>query len=183
MRRTGALQRDRYAGCVKLAVGTVVAYPPHGVGRIASRERRVVLGVEQEVVVLELADGLSVTLPVQRARALLRPLASEAELRRIQETLREDGALSEEAWSARLKLLQEQLRRGDPLELAAIVRDGARRDRAPTADGGHSKLSTSERALCVKARELLSGEIGLARGLAQAEANAWIDDQLAPLGG
>jgi RNA polymerase-interacting CarD/CdnL/TRCF family regulator len=36
----------------------------------------------------------------------------------------------------------------------------------------------SERALCAKARELLSGEIGLVRGLDQATANAWIDDQL-----
>jgi hypothetical protein len=33
----------------------------------------VVLGAEQEVVVLELADGLSVKLPMQRAREQLRP--------------------------------------------------------------------------------------------------------------
>ncbi len=58
---------------VRIAVGTVVAYPPHGVGRIAAREKRVVLGVEQEIVVIELADGLSVTLPLDRAREQLRP--------------------------------------------------------------------------------------------------------------
>ena len=52
-------------------------YPAHGAGRVAAREKRVVLGAEQEVVVLELADGLSVTLPMQRARELLRPLVSE----------------------------------------------------------------------------------------------------------
>jgi CarD family transcriptional regulator len=167
---------------VELAVGTVVVYPPHGVGRVASKETRTVQGVEQEVVVLALADGLSVTLPVQRARELLRPLVSEAELKRVQKTLREEGAPSDEIWSVRLKQLQEKLRRGDPLELAAIVRDGARHDQARTANPKAKSLPTGERALRVKARELLSGEIGFVRGLAPAEAEAWIDEQLAPLG-
>jgi CarD family transcriptional regulator len=142
----------------------------------------VVLGAEQEVVVLELADGLSVTLPLPRARELLRPLVSEAGLHRVQETLREDGTLSEDVWLKRLKQVQAKLRGGDPLELAEIVRDGARRG-TPTANGTTSKLSISEKGLCVKARQRLSGEIGLARGLDPAEADAWIDEQLVPMGG
>ncbi len=138
------------------------------------------LGVEQDVIVIELAEGLSVSLPLERARAQLRPIASEADLRRVKETLREDGPLSDDVWAARLKEMQEKLRRGDLLELAQIVRDGVRREQLPTSKGTSSKLSTSERALCAKARELLSGEIGLVRGLDQAAANAWIDDQLTP---
>jgi CarD family transcriptional regulator len=165
---------------VELEVGTVVVYPPHGVGKIAARETRVVLGVEQEVVVLELADGLSSMLTLDRAREQLRPLVTEAGLRKVRATLREDSALSDEIWSKRLKDVQDKLRRGDPEELAAIVRDGVRRDRALEA-GNKSKLSVSERALFVKARELLSDEIGLARGLDADEANAWIDEQLASL--
>lgn len=145
-----------------------------------AREKRVVLGAKQEVVVLELADGLGVTLTLDRARELLRPPVTEAELRRVRETLREDGALSEETWAKRVKEMQEKLRGGDPLELARIVRDGVRRERALTANRAHTKLSVSERAVCVKARELLSGEIGLVRGLDEAAANAWIDEQLAP---
>jgi CarD family transcriptional regulator len=165
---------------MKLAVGDMVVYPAHGAGRVAAREKRVVLGGEQEVVVLALADGLLVTLPMQRARELLRPLVSEAGLRRVQETLREDGALSGDVWLKRLKQVQAKLRGGDPLELAEIVRDGARRERL-TANGTNSKLSTSEKGLCVKARQRLSGEIGLARGLDRAEVDAWIDEQL-PIG-
>jgi CarD family transcriptional regulator len=168
---------------VKPSVGDVVAYPPHGVGRVAALERRVVLGVEQEVVVLELADSLSVTLPLERAQDHLRPLVNEAGLKRVRATLREDCALSEEIWSKRLKQVQEKLRSGGPEELAEIVRDGVRRDQALTANGAKTKLSSSERALFVKARALLSGEIGLARGVDEDQANAWIDEQLAPLGG
>jgi len=160
----------------------VVAYPPHGVGRVAGRERKVVLGVEQETVAIDLADGLCVTLPLTRARELVRPLVDEAGLRRVRDTLREDGELTEEIWSKRLKQAQEKLRTGDPLELAEIVRDGVRRDRALTANGTRSKLSVSERALCTKARELLSGEIRVVRGVDQATADAWIDEQIAPAG-
>ena len=178
----GTVRRGRYAEAVKLAVGDVVVYPAHGAGRVAAREKRVVLGAEQEVVVLELGDGLSVTLPMQRARELLRPLVSEAGLSRVQETLREDGAPSGDVWVKRLKQVQAKLRGGDPLELAEIVRDGARRERTLTANGTNSKLSISEKGLCVKARQRLSGEIGLARGLDRAEVDAWIDEQLAPIG-
>ena len=41
---------------------------------------------------------------MQLARGLLRPLVSEAGLNRVQETLRKDGAPSEEVWVKRLKL-------------------------------------------------------------------------------
>jgi CarD family transcriptional regulator, regulator of rRNA transcription len=78
--------------------------------------------------------------------------------------------------------VQEKLRSGGPEELAEIVRDGVRRDQALSANGAKTKLSSSERALFVKARALLSGEIGLARGVDEDQANAWIDEQLAPLG-
>ena len=180
-RGRSTVRSGRHAEGVKLAVGDAVVYPAHGAGRVAAREKRVFLGAEQEVVVLELGDGLSVTLPMQLACELLRPLVSEAGLSRVQETLREAGALSGDVWVKRLKQVQAKLRGGDPLELAEIVRDGARRERTLTAHGTNWKLS-SERALCVKARKRLAGEIGLARGLERAEVDAWIDEQLASIG-
>ena len=164
---------------MKLTVGTVVAYPPHGVGRIASREKKVVLGVEDEVIVIELGNDLSVTLPVSRANEMLRPPATEADLKKVQKTLREEGVVSDEIWSKRLQHAQEKLRSGNPLDLAEIVRDGVKREQCRTANGTPIKLSTSERALHLKARELLSGEIEVARGVDRAEAEAWIDQQLA----
>jgi CarD family transcriptional regulator, regulator of rRNA transcription len=164
---------------VELKVGTIVAYPPHGVGRVAKREKRVILGVDEEVVVIELANELSVTLPISRAEEQLRPPATEADLKKVQKALREEGVVSDEIWSKRVQQAQEKLRSGDPLELAEIVRDGVRREQGKTSNGTPTKLSTSERALHLKARELLSGEIGVTRGLEPAEAEAWIDEQLA----
>ena len=164
---------------MKLDVGSVVAYPPHGVGRISSREKKVVLGVEEEVVVIELANELSVTLPVSRATDLLRPPATESDLKKVQKTLREEGVVSDEIWSKRLAQAQEKLRSGDPIDLAEIVRDGVKREQGRTATGTPIKLSTSERSLHLKARDLLAGEIEVARGIERADAEAWIDQQLA----
>jgi CarD family transcriptional regulator len=162
---------------VELAVGDWVVYAGQGTARVAARERRTVLGVEQEVVVLELANGLSVTLPVQRARERLRPVVGEAGVRLVQQTLAEGGEINPDSWTKRLRQGQEKLIGGDLLELAEIVRDGALRERTPTL--AHSE---TERRLYAKARHLLAQEIGCACGLDEDEADAWIEEQLAKNG-
>ena len=118
-----------------LKVGTIVAYPPHGVGRVAKREKKVVLGVEEEIVVIELGNELSVTLPLARAQEQLRPPATEADLKKVQKALRESSVVSDEIWSKRVQQAQEKLRSGDPLELAEIVRDGVRREQGKRPPG------------------------------------------------
>ena len=73
----------------------MVVYASHGAGHVAARERRVVLGKRQEVIVLALAGGLSVELPMELAHELLRPLASEADMSRVQQTLGADHAVQQ----------------------------------------------------------------------------------------
>ena len=167
---------------VKLAVGDVVVYAAYGVGRVAAHERRLVHGAEQEVVVVELANGLSVMLPIERAREQLRPPVDAVGVRRVQETLCADGTPSTDAWPKRKQQTQAKLTGGDPLELAEVVRDGARHKQA-LAERGSSQLSSGEKVLYEKARQLLSAEIGIACGLDPAQADAWIDEQItAPAG-
>lgn len=163
---------------MRLAVGDVVVYGTHGIGRIAARKQQSVLGGVQEVVVLELADGLTVTLPLTRAQEQLRPLASEADMDRVRKTLREDRVLSNDPWLSRRRETLAKLTGGDPVELAEIVGDGAQRERARRAKGDKPQLSTGEREIFVKARNLLADEIARARGIQQTEADGWIDDQL-----
>jgi RNA polymerase-interacting CarD/CdnL/TRCF family regulator len=160
---------------VRLAVGDVIVYAGHGTGRITARERRTAEGAEQEVVVLELDQGLVVTLPIARARERLRPVAGQAELRRVQETLREKGDSGEEGWQKRFKQTQAKLASGDLLGLAEIVRDGIRKESRATTS---ARLSGTERQLYLQARQLLVLEVSAARGLDPAEAEAWIDQQV-----
>src|SRR5207248_2962407 len=148
----------------------MVVYASHGAGHVAARERRVVLGRRQEVVVLALAGGLSVELPMERAHELLRPLASEADMSRVQKTLGAAHVVSGDSWLKRRRDSQAKLTGGDPVGLAELIRDGARREWALPARGIKSQLSPGERELFVKARRLLSNEIALARGVELAEA-------------
>jgi len=178
----GEKRRAYYAAVVRLAVGDMVVYGSHGAGHVAARERRVVLGKRQEVIVLALAGGLSVELPMERAHRLLRPLASEADMSRVQKTLGADHAVSGDPWLKRRRDSQAKLTGGDAIELAEVIRDSARREWTLPAKGTKSQLSPGERALFVKARELLSNEIALVRGVEPAEANAWIDEQLTRTG-
>jgi CarD family transcriptional regulator len=157
----------------------VVVYAAYGLGRVVAREKRGALAAKQEFVVLEFDDGLRVSLPIERALAQLRPLASEPELARVQEMLREVHAVSTEPWLARQRDARAKLTAGDPVGLAEIVRDGAAREKSLLLRRTKPQLSPGERDLFVRARKLLSSEIAHVRGLATWEADDWIDQQLA----
>ena len=159
----------RYPAVMRLAVGDLVVYASHGAGRVAAREKRIVLGKRQEVVVLVLAGGLSVELPMERAHELLRPLVTEADMSRVQTALGAAHAANSDPWLKRRRESQAKLTSGDPIELAELIRDSAHRESTPRAK---SQLSPAERDVFVKARQLLSNEIALARGVEPAEANA-----------
>ena len=162
---------------VKLAEGDLVVYGTHGIGRVAARMSSVVSGASREVVVLELSDGLTVTLPLERAHEQLRPLANEADVLRVQETLRAEAVVSEEPWLKRQRDTQAKLASANPVELAEVVRDGAERERALSAKG-KSQLSGSEKQTFIRARQLLADEIARSQGVPHPEADAWIDEQL-----
>jgi CarD family transcriptional regulator len=163
---------------MRLAVGDMVVYGPHGAGPVTARKSRVILGKRQEVIVLALAGGLSIELPLERARELLRPLARESDISRVQETLGAGQAVNGDTWLKRRRDALAKLTSGDPIGLAEIIRDSARRESTRSANGAKAELSPGERELLGKARQLLSTEIALVRGVAPEEANTWIDHQL-----
>jgi len=158
---------------VEFLVGQVVVYAGYGPGRVIARESRAGSAVPQDVVVVELAATLTVTLPIALAREQLRPLANEHELTSVQQTLRTTPPASELVWLKRHKATRAKLAAGEPTGLAEVVSDGARRHQGNTA-----RLSVSERELYLKARRLLADEIGHARGIEPSQAEDWITNQL-----
>jgi CarD family transcriptional regulator, regulator of rRNA transcription len=131
------------------------------------------------VVVLALAGGLSVELPLDRANEQLRPLADEEEVARVRDVLCGEGVLSQETWLSRRRHARAKL--GEAVGLAEIIRDGnARERRRPPRLGSH--LSPGERDLVRQARGLLVRELALSRGVTDDEASAWIDEQLEQAG-
>ena len=151
---------------MNFAVGEMVVYGAHGAGPITARELRDVGGETHEVLVLALAGGLSVELPLARAEELLRPLADAEEIARLRVVLRCDAALDPDPWQKRQRTARAKL--GTAAGLAEILSDGAQR----------ASLSPGEREFVRRARDLLAGEIALARGEDTGTASAWIDEQL-----
>jgi Transcriptional regulators, similar to M. xanthus CarD len=157
---------------LRFAVGDLVVYASHGIGRVANRNQR--------TVVLEFAErGLSVTLPIERAAECVRAVSTEDEIASIGKTLGEADVASAENWQRRLKTTRGKVTMGDAAGLAEVIRDASRRDERATARKEPGKLSLTERQLYLKARQLLADEIGAARGVDPAEADEWIGDQIA----
>jgi RNA polymerase-interacting CarD/CdnL/TRCF family regulator len=163
---------------LKLAVGDIVVYRSHGAGPVTARESRVIHGKQQEVIVLALARGLRVELPLQRAHQLLRPLAIESDISRVQEALSTDQPLSGDTWVKRQRETLSSLNEGDPIGLAHIIRNSTRRQAECSAKGHKPLQSLWEREITAKARALLSTEIAFVRNVEPEEANSWVDQPL-----
>jgi len=159
-----------------VAVGDAVVYAAHGIGRVIAHERTRVAGTERDCIVVELATGLRVTLPIEEATERLRPVAGKAEIEDIRCTLASQPSSRDGTWTRRLTDNKAKLASGRPIELAELVRDGGRMDE-PASRPRHSH---TERLLYVQARELLVRELCTARGIEPDAADAWIEAQLAP---
>jgi RNA polymerase-interacting CarD/CdnL/TRCF family regulator len=158
---------------VEFAVGQVVVYGGHGSGRVVARETRAATPEPQEVVVVELAATLTVTLPIALAQEQLRAVVNETELASVRTTLRAAPRASEPLWIRRQKATRAKLASGQAICLAEVISDGAHRQR-----GQAKRLSVNERELYLRARRLLADEIGHARGIDPAQAEDWITNQL-----
>lgn len=162
---------------MELAIDQLVVYAGHGVGRIVSRTRRTVGGARREVIGIEFAGGLAVSLPIELAVSQLRPLATEAELQPVGSTLRQSRSGDDRRWLTRKNETLARLKDGSALDLAQVIRDTA--PTSDTARRSQSDAQTGERGAFLRARELLSDEIAHIRGLEPQQARDWIDAQLA----
>jgi RNA polymerase-interacting CarD/CdnL/TRCF family regulator len=158
----------------------VVVYNAHGVGRVIAREQRLIGGAERDCILVELAGGMRVTLPLDTARERLRAVCSKAELASVQKTLAEEPSGRDSSWTRRIKESKAKLAGGRAVDLAELVRDGAR---CEDGEKGLPRLSPGERSVYLQARQLLVREISSAQGVEQAQAENWIAAQLPPRGG
>jgi RNA polymerase-interacting CarD/CdnL/TRCF family regulator len=152
----------------------LVVYGSYGIGRIS----RVGPGRDREhaaeSVLLEFADGLSVTLPRDRAVRCLRAVAGEEALARVRDVLCHPDVEVERSWQVRTKSTRAKLAAGEAVGLAEVVRDTVALERASSS----GTVSMYERDLYLKARRLLAAEVAAATETDEAHAAAWIDAEL-----
>jgi CarD family transcriptional regulator len=161
--------RDSGAGGV--AVGETVVYAGHGIGQVVGHERKDVDGEDRDFVVVELATGLRVTLPLAQVGERLRPVADAKAVEEVRRILSAEPRARDGRWTQRHSETKAKLSGGRVTDLAEIIRDADPFERA-------ARLSPAERNVYLQARTLLVRELSVARGVDADEAEAWIDGHI-----
>lgn len=155
-------------------VGDQVVYPQHGVATIERIEDKDVLGERKTYLVLQLDAGdLTLMVPAESCESVgIRNLIGKGDVDAVLDVLGKgevtDGA---ENWSRRFKANQEKLKSGDIQQVAEVVRNLSIRER----DKG---LSTGEKRMLNRARQILAGEIAVALSVEAEEAEAVLEKAL-----
>lgn len=158
---------------MSLSLGQTVVHPHHGAAVVDQFEERDLNGEVASYVVLTLSQhDLTLKIPSSACDEIgIREVISAEAVADVLEVLGREADTSNAHWSRRLKNNQRNLRSGDPVKVAAVVRD-------LTAKDAEKGLSPAEKRLCDKARQMLTGELAAAMGLDLDGAGEVIDDAL-----
>lgn len=139
-------------------VGETVVYPHHGAALIEEIITREFKGEDKTYLVLRVDDGdLTIQVPAENVDLVgVRDVVDEKGVEKVLSVLQEVDVEEPPNWSRRFKANQEKIASGDIVRVSEVVRDLYRRD----ADKG---LSTGEKRMLSKARQILTSEIALAR--------------------
>lgn len=148
-------------------VGETVVYPHHGAALIEEITERVVGGEKKTYLVLKVDDGdLTIQVPAENVDLVgVRDVVDAQGVQEVVDTLRMLDVEEPPNWSRRFKANQEKIASGSIIRVSEVVRDLYRRD-------AHKSLSTGEKRMLTKARQILTSEIALARD--EDEEAAWL---------
>ena len=155
-------------------VGDTVVYPHHGAATIQEIKKRAIKGEEKLYLKLQVAHGdLVIEVPAENCDLVgVRDVVGEEGVEKVFNVLRAEFVEEPANWSRRYKANVEKLQSGDVIKVAEVVRDLWRREQ----DRG---LSTGEKRMLSKARQILVSELALAEKKEESEAEALLDEVLA----
>ena len=153
--------------------GDQVVYPHHGAAVIEDIVEREVLGKPRTYFKLRLPHGnLTIMVPVEGTEEVgLRGVVSRGDLDKVFHVLHQDEARVPDLWSQRYKTNLAKLISGDIYRLAEVVRDLSLRD-------ARQGLSTAERRMLAKARQVLISELTFVVDSTEENAEAMLDEVL-----
>lgn len=164
---------ENEGGEVMYKIGDRVVYPMQGAGTIISKEVKELLGRRQEFYILQMPiANIRISIPVEQMEKIgIRPVMSHADGERVMEILRQDSTKMAENWSQRYRENLENLKTGDPFEMADVVRNLQIRDM-------EKGLSTSEKKMLNKTKKMLISELIIVGSLSVEEAGEMIDEAI-----
>ncbi len=151
-------------------VGDKVVHPAHGAGVVAGIEEKTLLDEFTHYYVIQLAaTEMRLMIPVKTAQAIgLRPVAKPAQVKAIYNTLQSKPRDLVNDFKKRQAILTEQLKSGDILDVAEVVRDLFWRNEI-------NPLSPTESRQLESAKQQLASELSLAEDIEVEECLARID--------
>ena len=142
---------------MQFSIGQTVIHPHHGPATVTGLMSRTIKGKVIDYVNLQVqASGMEVSVPLATVDEVgLREVAEACELARLTDVLLADSAPEETKWARRVKNQRMELATGDPVRIAAVVRDLVRRREG-------KGLSLAEKEMLREGAEPLVAEIALA---------------------
>ncbi|MBR4425181.1 MAG: CarD family transcriptional regulator [Oscillospiraceae bacterium] len=140
-------------------LGDRIAHPLHGAGEIREIERKRVEGHSRDYYVLHVSRGdMKVMIPVDACEQIgVRPIVSAAEAEAVFRALPELAVSEEANWNRRYRDNMHQLKSGELLKTAGVVKSLVLRER-------RTGLSNGERKMLHSAKQILLSEMMLALG-------------------
>lgn len=138
---------------MQFAVGDKAVVPALGVGIIKEIERLEMGGSAYEVYVIKILDnGLTYKVPVNNTGANgIREVIPMEAVEKVYEVLRDrDTPADKQTWNRRYREYMNKIKTGDPLEVAAVLRDLARLKAEKTLSFGERKMYDQAHSLIVQ---------------------------------
>jgi CarD family transcriptional regulator len=159
---------------VRFDVGDKVVYPHHGAAVIEKVEQRELLGEQREYYILKLAYGeLTLMVPTDSTEEVgIREVTPAREMPKVFKVLKKNEPTTNTTnWSRRFKANVEKLKSGDIYQVADVVRSLHQRDR-------EKGLSTGEKRMLTKARQILVSELTFSQNCDEEQAEQLLDEVL-----
>ncbi len=151
--------------------GDLVVYPSHGAGCVAGIEEKTILGEERRYYVVYIPESeLTLSIPADGDTGL-RACSDEKSVVEALAALEDEATEMPPNWNHRLKHNREKIRGGEISEVAEVVRN-------LSVYGGDHGLSTGERNMLMKARQILISEVALVREVDVRNAESLVDAAL-----
>lgn len=158
---------------IEFEVGDKVVYPHHGAGKVLKKENRNLMGSRREyLTIMILHNNMTVMVPSENAaRAGLRRVCDEKEMKKVVAVLTDPVSDMPKNWNRRFKHNREKIKTGDVFELAEVVRNLALREM-------EKGLSTGEKQMYTRAKQVLASEFMYALDTDEEGAEAYLDGLL-----
>lgn len=154
-------------------VGDIIVYPMHGVGRIETIEKKLILGKRNEYYIITILNsGMKVMIPVKNADTIgIRNIIPKKDIKKVLAVLTKNETNIVEDWKERYQNNIEKVKSGSIYEVSEVARDLYVR-------GCEKELSIMERKLYENAYQLVTHELALSKDIDIEEAGNLVSEAL-----